>query len=439
MSTAPVIDLDTVTFASLGVSPGLCTVVSRLGYATPTPVQRGAIPIVLRGHDLIARAQTGTGKTAAFALPLLDLLRQKPAAGRTTAPRVLVLVPTRELAVQVERAFRNYASGTGLRTAAIFGGVSMFRQIDALRSGVDVVVATPGRLIDHVQRRTVQLSSITALVVDEADRMLDVGFLPALRRLVGVLPKARQTLLFSATFPAEVTSLAAEMTRTPERVDVSSQAVAPTVTHELHPVSDQRKGDLLAHVLKISPDGQALVFCRTKRGSDRVSKTLERAGVQSTVIHGNKSQSARTRALDGFRAGRVRVLVATDIAARGIDIPQLPLVINYDLPHVPEDYIHRIGRTGRAGLPGRAISLVSGGDRDLVRDIQKLLPERIAQIALDGFALAAGEEVSSDRTSRQAPWGRRPASPSRHAQPSGPGRRQHRSFRPRRSNTRPSQ
>jgi ATP-dependent RNA helicase RhlE len=377
-----------------------------LGYARPTPIQAASIPVALGGSDLLARAQTGTGKTAAFALPMIDLLivrGRRPV--RPGKPRGLVLVPTRELALQVDRAIRRYGAPVNVQSAAIFGGVSMGAQLQALRRGADIVVATPGRLIDHVQRRTIDLSAVDIVVIDEADRMLDIGFLPALRFLLSVLPRDRQTMLFSATLPREVMDLAADMTRDPQHVDVSAHhVVAPTVTHHVHPVAEGRKGDLLARVVTQPPVGQALVFCKTKRGSDRVAKHLERIGVKTAVIHGNKSQNARIRALDSFRAGRVRVLVATDIAARGLDIAQLPLVVNYDLPLVAEDYIHRIGRTGRAGLTGRAVSLVSTADRTLLRDIQRLLPTTIERVVIDGF--------ETDRLPARDPRARAPFSES---------------------------
>ena len=375
-------------FSKLGLSPVLCTPLARLGYRQPTPVQTEAIPIVLTGRDLLARAQTGTGKTAAFGLPMIERLQVRaPSAARR--PRALVLVPTRELAGQVHRALALYGGPVQLRATPIFGGVAMGPQIQALKQGTDVLVATPGRLIDHMQRRTVDLSGIEILTLDEADRMLDMGFMPALRRVIAALPRARQTLMFSATLATDVVQLSAEFTRDPARVDVSGeQAVAPTVTHHVHPVAVDRKRDLLRHVLTQTAAGQALVFCKTKRGSDRVGDYLEHAGIKVAVIHGNKSQGARTRALFDFKAGRVAVLVATDIAARGLDIPQLPLVVNYDLPLVAEDYIHRVGRTGRAGLGGRAISLVSASDWPLVRDIQRLLPAPLEQVVVEQFGPA---------------------------------------------------
>ncbi|MGE3886976.1 MAG: DEAD/DEAH box helicase [Vicinamibacterales bacterium] len=341
-------------FVSLGLSPSLCTPLSRLGYTTPTPVQTQSIPVVLSGRDLLARAQTGTGKTAAFGLPMIDRLLVRggvPSGARK--PRGLVLVPTRELAVQVHKSLATYGVPANLRVAAIFGGVSIRPQKQELQRGVDIIVATPGRLLDHLEQRTVDLSAVQILTLDEADRMLDMGFLPSLRRVLEALPRHRQTLLFSATFSQDVIRLSADFTRDPMRVDASAgQVMAQTVTHRVHPVSDQRKGDLLTHVLKQTHAGQALVFCRTKHGSNRVGQYLERAGVKAAVIHGNKSQGARTRALGDFKAGRVNVLVATDIAARGLDIAQLPLVVNFDLPLVAEDYIHRTGRTGRGASPG---------------------------------------------------------------------------------------
>ncbi len=403
-------------FSSLGLSPSLCTPLARRGYTRPTPVQLESIPVVLRGSDLLARAQTGTGKTAAFGLPMIDrLLVRGPRPARARKPRGLVLVPTRELALQVHKALSIYGAPVNLRATAVFGGVPMRAQVQALQRGTDIIVATPGRLIDHMQQRTVDLSTVEILTLDEADRMLDMGFLPPLRRVLGTLPRERQTLLLSATFSKEVVRLSSEFTRKPVRVDVSEeQVVAPTVTHRVHPVPDGRKGELLAHVLMQPPVGQALVFCRTKRGSNRVGEALERAGVRAAVIHGNKSQGARTRALGDFKAGRVTVLVATDLAARGLDIAQLPLVVNYDLPLVAEDYIHRVGRTGRAGLAGRAVSLMSSADRSLLRDIQRLLPSPLEQVAVEGFGVNP-----SERAATRKPAGRH--QPSRQGRGSKPG------------------
>jgi ATP-dependent RNA helicase RhlE len=419
-------------FAALGLSPSLSTPLARLGYTTPTPVQVKSIPIVLTGKDLLARAQTGTGKTAAFGLPMIDrlLVRGGVAAGMRK-PRGLVLVPTRELALQVHKSLSTYGVPANLRVTAIFGGVSIVPQKKELVRGTDIIVATPGRLLDHMEQRTVDLSGIQILTLDEADRMLDMGFLPPLRRILRALPRDRQTLLFSATISDEVARLAADFTRDPQRVDVSEgQVMASTVTHRVHPVTDQRKGDLLTHVIKETPGAQALVFCKTKHGSNRVGQYLERAGIGAGVIHGNKSQGARTKALADFKAGRVTVLVATDIAARGLDIPQLPLVVNFDLPLVPEDYIHRAGRTGRAGVAGRAVSLVSPADRDLLRGIQRLLPAPIEHVTIEGFATTAGSQDALPEAGRRHQGGRgrgfggnhRPSGP-RPSRPGGSGRR----------------
>jgi ATP-dependent RNA helicase RhlE len=395
-------------FVSLGLSPSLCNPLARLGYTQPTPVQTQGIPVVLSGRDLLARAQTGTGKTAAFGLPMIDRLLVRggvPLGARK--PRGLVLVPTRELALQVHKSLATYGVPANLRVTAIFGGVSIRPQIQELQRGTDIIVATPGRLLDHMQQRTVDLSAVQILTLDEADRMLDMGFLPPLRRILRVLPRERQTLLFSATISQEVVRLSADFTRDPMRVDVSQgQVMATTVTHRVHPVSDQRKGDLLTHVLTQAPIGQALVFCKTKHGSNRVGQYLERAGVKAAVIHGNKSQGARTKALGDFKAGRVNVLVATDIAARGLDIVQLPLVVNFDLPLVAEDYIHRAGRTGRAGLAGRAVSLVSPADRELLRDIQRLLTSPLEHVVVEGFAVTASSHEALPEAGRRHQGGR---------------------------------
>jgi ATP-dependent RNA helicase RhlE len=409
-----------MSFSNLGLTPSICLPLARLGYEQPTPIQIRAIPAVLAGTDLLARAQTGTGKTAAFGLPMIERITARR-GGRSRLPRGLVLVPTRELAAQVHRSLVTYGAPAQIRVAVIFGGVGMGAQIQSLKQGADIVVATPGRLIDHLQRRTVDLSAIEILTLDEADRMLDLGFLPALRRVVASLPRSRQTLLFSATLSDDIVGLAREFTRDPARVDVSDgQPVATTVTHQLHTVAVDQKRAMLTHVLAREAAGQALVFCKTKRGSDRVGEHLERAGISAAVIHGNKSQNARTRALADFKAGRVNVLVATDIAARGLDIAQLPLVINFDLPLVPEDYVHRVGRTGRAGCRGRAVSLVSGDDAHLLRDIQRLLPAPLERVAVDGFPTAhaspaarpafrpAGRPFVRNRLSRRIVQSRRP-------------------------------
>jgi ATP-dependent RNA helicase RhlE len=375
-----------MSFDTLGLSPALLRALGEQGYTEPTPIQAAAIPVVMAGHDLMAGAQTGTGKTAAFALPLLERLfpdgKRNPMARK---PRALILTPTRELAAQVQESVRGYSKHIGVKSATVFGGVGMGPQIDALRRGVEIIVATPGRLLDHMQRRTVDLSGIEILILDEADRMLDMGFLPAMKRVLAALPTARQTLLFSATFSSEIKGLASQFMRSPQEIQIAKpNSVASTVTHRVHPVDGEGKRDLLLHLL--SQDGsQTLVFCRTKHGSDKLTKQLEKAGLRAAAIHGNKSQNQRTRALADFKSGRVNVLVATDIAARGLDIDQLPMVINFDLPMVAEDYVHRIGRTGRAGAEGLAVSLVSRAEEGLLRDIRKLLKQDIAIENVAGF------------------------------------------------------
>jgi len=391
-------------FSQLGLSPAACASLTRLGYETPTPIQTQAIPLVLTGVDLLARAQTGTGKTAAFGLPMIErLVAQNPARGHATT-RALVLVPTRELAVQVHQSLAAYARPTRLRVLPIYGGVSMSGQIQALRRGADIVVATPGRLIDHLQRRTIDLSHVEVLTLDEADRMLDMGFLPALRRIAAALPRQRQTLLFSATLSDAIIRLSSEFTRDAARVDVSvRQVVAANVAHHVHHVAVDRKRDLLTHILTEGGGSQALVFCRTKRGANRVGEDLDRRGVRAGVIHGNKSQGARGRALDDFKTGRVKVLVATDIAARGLDIPHLPLVVNFDLPLVAEDYVHRVGRTGRAGQHGRAVSLVTSSEAGLLKQIQQVVATPLERMATP----FAGDATDARRV-ESAPAGTRP-------------------------------
>ena len=391
-------------FSQLGLGSAACASLARLGYEAPTPVQTEAIPVVLRGVDLLARAHTGTGKTAAFGLPTIERLLTR---GGTRAPRALVLVPTRELAVQVHEALSAYAAPTRLRVAAIFGGVAIGGQIQTLRRGTDIVVATPGRLIDHLERRTVDLSALEVLTLDEADRMLDMGFVPALRRVVSAVPRDRQTLLFSATLSDAIIRLSKEFTRDAVRVDVSGdQLVTAQVTHQVHQVANDRKREVLTDILTQHGGDQALVFCRTKRGANRVGEDLGLRGIRAGVIHGNKTQSARSRALADFKTGRVRVLVATDIAARGLDIARLPLVVNFDLPLVAEDYVHRVGRTGRAGHHGRAVSLVSSSDTALLREIQRLVVtplERVATppaIARQALVPPSPPPQSRGRTSR---------------------------------------
>jgi len=349
----------------------------------------------------MAAAQTGTGKTAGFALPML----QKLAHRRGTTLRSLILTPTRELAAQVEEAMRTYGKYLPLRSAAIFGGVSMVPQVKALRSGVDIVVATPGRLLDHVQQRTIDLSRIEILVLDEADRMLDLGFIRDIRRILGLLPAKRQNLLFSATFSEEIRALAGSFLHEPAVIDASTRNAPPElVAQVVHPVDAARKRELLAHLITAGNWKQVLVFTRTKHGANRLAQQLAREGIEADAIHGNKSQSRRTRSLADFKRGEMRVLVATDIAARGLDIEELPHVVNFDLPHVPEDYVHRIGRTGRAGCTGEAVSLVCAEDQSLMDGIERLLRRRVERRVVSGFEpspAGAGSIQPHDRALRR--------------------------------------
>ena len=374
-----------MSFDPLGLSAELLRSVVAQGYTRPTAVQAQAIPEVLAGRDILARAQTGTGKTAAFTLPMLQLLSGHAHAPRR--PRALVLTPTRELAAQVQESVRTYGAHLPLRSMVIFGGVGMQPQIDRLRRGVDVVVATPGRLLDHARQRTVDLSRIEILVLDEADRMLDMGFIHDIRRVLSLLPKTRQNLLFSATYSSEIKRLADGLLHDPARIEVARRnSAAETVKQRAHPVEKSRKRELLSHLIREGDWAQVLVFTRTKHGANRLSDQLTRDGISAAAIHGNKSQQARTRALQDFKRGAVRALVATDIAARGLDIDRLPHVVNFELPNVPEDYVHRIGRTGRAGAEGTALSLVCADERKLLANIQRLLRRDIPLQPVHGFA-----------------------------------------------------
>ncbi len=402
-----------MSFESLGLSAALITAVSDRGYGAPTTVQRAAIPAILAGGDLMASAQTGTGKTAGFALPILQRLAAGGAKGPRTV-RALILTPTRELAAQVQDSVRIYGRHLSLKSCSVFGGVGINPQIAALRRGVDILVATPGRLLDHLGQGTVDLSHVEVLVLDEADRMLDMGFIRDIRKILAVLPKDRQNLLFSATFSDDIRQLAQGMLRTPTRIDASpQQTAAETVRQVVHPVESTRKRELLSHLIGSGNWRQVLVFTRTKHGADRLARQLGQDGVHATAIHGNKSQNARTRALADFKQGRVRVLVATDVAARGLDIDQLPHVVNYELSQVPGDYVHRIGRTGRAGREGEAASLVSPEEYGLLRDIERLLRFKITRRIVDGYAPRA--VIST------APPGRRTERPEH--RPNGKARR----------------
>ena len=410
-----------MSFDSLGLAPALLRALAEYGYTEPTPIQSAAIPPALAGQDLLAAAQTGTGKTAAFALPLLQKLST---AGQTMTrrPRALILTPTRELAAQIHDNIKSYGKHLQVSSTTIFGGVSMGPQINALRRGVDIVIATPGRLMDHMQQRTLDLSAVETLVLDEADRMLDMGFLPALKRILQSVPKKRQTLLFSATFAPAIKTLAMEFMRNPHEISVDTpNAVATLVSHQVHPVDAARKRDLLLHVLSADSRRQTLVFSRTKHGADKLVTFLNASGLRSAAIHGNKSQNARTRALADFKSHRVTVLVATDIAARGIDIEQLPIVINYDLPSVAEDYVHRIGRTGRAGMEGLAVSLVSHDESGLLYDIDKLLKQPIKMMPVAGYEPSAPLrlDAGAPRPKQGGGGQRQPRGGQRQGKPSG--------------------
>jgi ATP-dependent RNA helicase RhlE len=389
-------------FASLGLSEPLLRAVRDTGYETATPIQAQAIPVILEGRDILAAAQTGTGKTAGFTLPLLQLLstRGEPAKNRTV--RALVLTPTRELAAQVAESVSNYGQYLQLRSAVVFGGVSINPQMMKLRGGVDVLVATPGRLLDLQGQRAVDLSQVEILVLDEADRMLDMGFIHDIRRVLKLLPAKRQNLLFSATFSNEIRDLTKGLLHNPASIEVAPRNTTATlVTQAVYQIDKGDKNDLLSHLITAGAWEQVLVFTRTKHGANKLAQYLERNGISSAAIHGNKSQGARTRALADFKAGAVRVLVATDIAARGLDIEQLPHVVNYELPNVPEDYVHRIGRTGRAGASGEAISLVSQDERKLLVDIERLLKRKVDVLAVPHFERSAKAVQTSDDESRR--------------------------------------
>ncbi len=373
-------------FNELGLSAELLRAIEEQGYSEATPIQAQAIPLVLQGQDVLAGAQTGTGKTAGFTLPLLKLLTDSRTEGRHRNVRGLILTPTRELAAQVADSVRDYGRHLGFRTAVIYGGVSINTQIEKLRKGVDVVVATPGRLLDHVGQGTIDLSNVQVVVLDEADRMLDMGFIHDMRKVMRAVPENRQTLLFSATFSKDIKRLAKDFLTDPQEIQVTPEnTTAERVSQIIWPVDKARKRELLSHQIGSENWRQVLVFTRTKHGANRLAEQLSKDGIQSAAIHGNKSQSARTRALKEFKDGKVRVLVATDIAARGIDIDRLPHVVNFELPQVPEDYVHRIGRTARAGEDGHAVSLVCVDELKLLRDIEKLLGEKIPDAVIPGY------------------------------------------------------
>jgi ATP-dependent RNA helicase RhlE len=419
-------------FTDLGLSADILRAVAEQGYDTPTPIQAQAIPLVLEGRDLMAAAQTGTGKTAGFTLPILQLLTTR-APVRKGKPRCLVLVPTRELAIQVHDSVRTYGKHLRLKSTAIFGGVGMGNQLQALRSGVDIIVATPGRLLDHLEQKSADLSAIEIFVLDEADRMLDMGFIRDIRKVIALLPKKKQTLLYSATFSDEIRGLATGLLNDPASVEVARRnAPAEAVAQAVYHVDRERKKDLLIKLIGEHGWHQVLVFTRTKHGADALADRLGKAGIQAAALHGNKSQNQRQRALEDFKKLKLHVLVATDIAARGIDIDELPHVVNYELPNVPEDYVHRIGRTGRAGASGEAISLVCIDEHKLLKDIERLLKRDIEKRAVPGFEpdpRIKAEPIQKPRQPRGGQPGRGAAPaktgkvPARGGKPSGDGKR----------------
>jgi len=421
-----------MSFATLGLSDEIVRAVTERGYTEPTPIQIQAIPAVLSGGDLLAGAQTGTGKTAGFVLPLLQRLSDRrikgPSEGRPPI-RALILTPTRELAAQVEESVREYGRHLKLNSMVMFGGVNINPQIQRLRSRVDILVATPGRLLDHVQQKTLSLSHIETLVLDEADRMLDMGFIRDIRRILGLLPKHRQNLLFSATFSDEIKALANNLLDNPAMIEVARRnAAAETVAQKVYPVDRERKRELLAHLVQTNHWRQVLVFTRTKHGANRLAEQLDKGGITALAIHGNKSQAARTRALSTFKDGSLQVLVATDIAARGIDINELPHVVNYELPNVAEDYVHRIGRTGRAGSEGEAVSLVCVDEHRLLASIEKLIQRSLPKEVVAGFEpdpnaqpepIQNGQNRGQGRGRSADRFSSRPSSPAGAGKPRG--------------------
>jgi ATP-dependent RNA helicase RhlE len=399
-----------MSFTTLGLSEPILRAVAEEGYTTPTPIQKQAIPVILQKRDILAGAQTGTGKTAGFVLPLLQLMSTDPRAKGKRKVRALILTPTRELAAQVGESVTTYGKHLPFRSTVIYGGVGINPQINALRGGIDIVTATPGRLLDHANQKTIDLSNVEFLILDEADRMLDMGFIHDIKKVLALLPKQRQNLLFSATFSQEIKTLADGLLDSPALIEVARRNTASErVSQVVHPVDKKRKRELLTHLIKMGNWEQVLVFTRTKHGANRLSDDLAKAGIRSAAIHGNKSQNARTKALEGFKQGAIRVLVATDIAARGIDIDQLPHVVNFELPNVPEDYVHRIGRTGRAGNEGEAVSLVCIDEEGLLRGIEKLIKRDIPKVTFDAFKpdpSIPAEPIQKKRTQKSRSGGR---------------------------------
>ena len=394
------------SFAELGLRPEILRAVTESGYTTPTPIQAQAIPEILAGHDIMGGAQTGTGKTAGFGLPILHKLAQyantSPSPARHHV-RALIVAPTRELAIQVEEQIKEYGKHTNLRSTCVFGGVDIRQQLPIVRAGVEILVATPGRLLDHVEQKSVNLSQVEILVLDEADRMLDMGFIPDIKRIMALLPAKRQNLLFSATFSNEIKKLADELLNAPRLIEVARRnTAAETVSQSAYKLPQDAKRPLLVHLVKSRSVWQVLCFVRTKHGASRLARQLEKDGLATSAIHGDKTQLARLEALSQFKEGKLQVLVATDVAARGLDIDDMPLVVNYELPHVPEDYIHRIGRTGRAGATGEAISFVAPEEEKYLAEIEKLLKKKITIIAADGFDAASISHAVRERAPRNA-------------------------------------
>jgi ATP-dependent RNA helicase RhlE len=390
-----------MTFENLGLTTDLLRAVADQGYTEPTPIQQQAIPPILQGRDIFASAQTGTGKTAGFTLPLLQRLSTANPNPRHRAPRTLILTPTRELAAQVSDSVKTYGKYLRLRSAVVYGGVSINPQIQTLRRGVDILVATPGRLLDHLGQKTLDLSQVEILVLDECDRMLDMGFIRDIRKILAALPPSRQTLMFSATFSKAIEQLAKTLLQSPVQIEVAARnTAAQRVEQVVHPVDRARKRELLSHTIGFHNWQQVLVFTRTKHGANRLAEQLGKDGLKSTAIHGNKSQAARTRALQDFKQGKVRVLVATDVASRGLDIEQLPHVVNFELPNVPEDYVHRIGRTGRAGHEGRAVSLVCSDEYPLLENIERLLDRTLTREVIPGYEPTASPQSGAEQPKR---------------------------------------
>ncbi|MEO8135965.1 MAG: DEAD/DEAH box helicase [Betaproteobacteria bacterium] len=417
----------TPAFENLGLRDEILRAVAEKGYVTPTPIQMKAIPAILAGKDIMGGAQTGTGKTAGFTLPILQLLAHhaSPSPSPARHPvRALILTPTRELAIQVAESVAAYGKFSGLRSTVVFGGVNISAQIAIVRGGVEILIATPGRLLDHIEQKTVNLGQVEIFVLDEADRMLDMGFIPDIKRIMALLPKKRQNLLFSATFSEEIKKLADQLLNQPELIEVARRnAAAELVTHSVYRVAQDQKRSLFTHLIRARNADQVLVFMRTKHGASRLARQLEKDGFEATAIHGDKSQSQRIEALDGFKANKVQILVATDVAARGLDITDLPLVVNYELPHVAEDYIHRIGRTGRAGASGEAISLVSPDEEKHLVEIEKLLKRKIELKTADGFVPSASSHETRSPTrggrSTHAPGAGRDSMPRREPRSEG--------------------